>query len=180
VAEPRVAELSPDEVRVRIDAWSGNAQQQVQKLQRALSKIAEELTAEQMQLYQARLTLQALEVAVKASPVGNPSLWVKPRKGYVGGTYRSNWQASVRRDSNVLPNEKGRPGQPPSSRQIQQASASLAQLQPYSVSYVFNNVPYAQRIEIGHSSQAPAGVTAQVINNLRQQVLSERQEMRRG
>jgi hypothetical protein len=161
VASPRVAELSPDEVRVRIDAWSGNAQQQVQKLQRALSKIAEELTAEQLQLYQARLTLQALEVAVKASPVGNPSLWVKPRKGYVGGTYRSNWQA-------------------PSSRQIQQASASMTQLQPYSVSYVFNNMPYAQRIEIGHSSQAPAGVTAQVINNLRTQVLTERQEMRRG
>lgn len=36
--------------------------------------------------------------------------------------------------------------------------AALAGLKPYTVVYVQNNLPYAERLENGHSAQAPAGI----------------------
>lgn len=36
--------------------------------------------------------------------------------------------------------------------------AALAGLKPYTVVYVQNNLPYAERLENGHSGQAPAGI----------------------
>ena len=36
--------------------------------------------------------------------------------------------------------------------------AALSGLQPYTVVYIQNNLPYAERLENGHSGQAPAGI----------------------
>lgn len=36
--------------------------------------------------------------------------------------------------------------------------AALSALKPYTVVYIQNNLPYAERLENGHSKQAPAGI----------------------
>lgn len=36
--------------------------------------------------------------------------------------------------------------------------AALSALKPYTVVYIQNNLPYAERLENGHSGQAPAGI----------------------
>lgn len=36
--------------------------------------------------------------------------------------------------------------------------AALSSLTPYTVVYIQNNLPYAERLENGHSGQAPAGI----------------------
>lgn len=41
---------------------------------------------------------------------------------------------------------------------IQRGNAVIAQGKPYSVIYIQNNRPYAEKLENGHSKQAPAGV----------------------
>lgn len=51
---------------------------------------------------------------------------------------------------------------------IQQGSAVIAQGQPYSVIYIQNNLPYAERLENGHSKQAPTGVYANSFHGVTQ------------
>lgn len=51
---------------------------------------------------------------------------------------------------------------------IQRGSAVIAQGQPYSVIYIQNNLPYAERLENGHSKQAPTGVYANSFHGVTQ------------
>jgi hypothetical protein len=44
------------------------------------------------------------------------------------------------------------------SATISAGNAALNGLKPYSVIYIQNNLPYAERLENGHSKQAPNGV----------------------
>lgn len=116
-------------------------------------------------------TLDLLARLIRKSPVGNPSRWKlnsyglrrrskrrKPPKGYVGGTFRGFWQVYVNNDPGTgqLPPPKGT--QPRSGSQAANAArVSLQGLSPYSVTYIVNGMPYAQRLNEGWSSQAPAG-----------------------
>lgn len=41
---------------------------------------------------------------------------------------------------------------------IAAGAAELSGLEPFTVVYIQNNLPYAERLEDGHSEQAPAGI----------------------
>lgn len=91
---------------------------------------------------------------VEATPVGNPKEWAsvksgkrKPPKGYVGGTLRGNWQIGI--------------GAPPqgkldnTSKEAAKASGAGA-INKASMGksiFITNNMPYAERVEYGWSSQ---------------------------
>ena len=92
---------------------------------------------------------------VKRSPVGDGNLWkTKPPKGYIGGQFRGNWFSSI--DSPVTMPEFGkidRSGQGAISEAIRVANNAAGH-----VYYLTNNLPYAQRLEYGWSTQAPQGM----------------------
>ena len=97
------------------------------------------------------------ERIVERTPVGNPTLWKSPPPpGYVGGRARANWQyghgAPPQGD---LPNIDAT-GQASLSR----IAAGLAAAPAEGVHYLANNLPYAQALEEGHSTQAPHGMVA--------------------
>lgn len=93
---------------------------------------------------------------INASPVGNSSLWKSKYTpdGYVGGTYRSNHFLSLGSPSNKVTSNRSE-----KSKRIKEV-LQIATM-PYNSSYwLTNNLPYAERIEAGHSTQAPLGVYA--------------------
>lgn len=95
-----------------------------------------------------------------ASPVGDPTLWQNPASappGYVGGHFRRNWVVSIGGFSDLV-----RPG-------VDTAGASTlaegkrtidrhTRTRRKGVKLVLqNNVPYANRLSLGHSTQASSG-----------------------
>lgn len=68
------------------------------------------------------------------------------------GRYRAAWNIGIERPDTSVP--------PPSAR-VQTGSApfaALRKLKPFPVVYITNSLPYAKRLEDGHSGQAPTGV----------------------
>lgn len=96
---------------------------------------------------------------IKRTPVGNPAFWspesLPAPKGYVGGSLRGAWQAS-----------KNRPDFTESGR-IQSSGVGATGAEAASVAntvevgetyYLTNSLPYARRVEMGWSRQAPQGM----------------------
>jgi hypothetical protein len=101
------------------------------------------------------VVVQIASALDRRSPVGDAKYWKNPApKGYIGGRFRGNWQLGV----DVRPSgETGRID--PSGAATQGAILAAIPEQPAGrVFYLFNNVPYAQAIEEGHSRQAPQGL----------------------
>jgi hypothetical protein len=92
---------------------------------------------------------------VEKSPVGDPSAWKNPPPpGYVGGRFRANWQYGFNQRpigdlSDIDPS-----GAVSNERIITGTESNPAA----GVHYLMNNLPYAQRLETGWSSQAPQGM----------------------
>ena len=100
------------------------------------------------------------ERIVERTPVGNPDLWqstlrgVPPPAGYVGGRARANWQYGF--------------GSPPmgdlpdidatGQASLNRIGAGVRGSPAAGVHYLANNLPYAQALEEGHSTQAPYGM----------------------
>ena len=102
---------------------------------------------------------------IKMTPVGNPDLWVynHPQRGfidyvgylgrpddYIGGRARSNWFIGSSVSSIVTDSTKDRgagyvPGALPESLMGDKT-------------YFYNNLPYIEALEYGHSTQAPGGM----------------------
>lgn len=92
------------------------------------------------------------------SPVGNPSIWKFPDRappGYAGGHFRKNWQYKF--GSAPTGEVDGVDGR--GSRTALNAVLTGVQAAPGAgVHYLANNVPYAERLENGWSTQAPGGM----------------------
>jgi hypothetical protein len=94
---------------------------------------------------------------IKRTPVGNPALWKsKPPEGYVGGSLRGAWQASV-----------GAPDLTPTNRKEKSENGGATAVEASAVAnnialgqtfFLTNNLPYATRVEFGWSSQRPMGM----------------------
>ena len=80
---------------------------------------------------------------------------VKAPAGYTGGRFRGNWQVGL----DVQPD--GETGRIDKSGNMTMAVGNYM-LEQFKVGtkaiYFTNNVPYAYRLEFGHSSQAPNGM----------------------
>lgn len=105
-----------------------------------------------------QIVLGVDEAVVERSPVGNPLLWKHPGMappGYVGGRFRANWQYA---ESAAPTGELWTPivGPFPAKNEINVAAEAGGKIH-----YLVNNLPYAQALEDGHSTQAPpAGIVA--------------------
>ena len=86
----------------------------------------------------------------------NDSMDIKKPEGYVGGRFKNNWYVGFDNqptESNDTPDASGQGSN----------SRGLAMLEVFRVGHVSsiyftNNLPYAQALENGHSSQAPGGM----------------------
>ena len=90
---------------------------------------------------------------IKDSPVGDPSLWQTPYApaNYIGGQFRSNWNASINRpDSSTAPTL---------NIPISEVTQTMQRSNRHTIDYLTNALPYADRLENeGWSSQAPDGI----------------------
>lgn len=109
----------------------------------ALRRFTEELLPEQVVLFHKKLTLEALARVVRRTPVDT-------------GRARGNWQATIGSPATGQVDAVDRGG----GETVAAGARAIAKLPPYSVSFLTNNVPYAQRLEEGWSQQAPKGMVA--------------------
>lgn len=106
---------------------------------------------EQLEKFQKVIVLELFRRIVLKSPVGNPDLWQNPAgapPGYVGGRFRANWQITIGTPAEGVIESTAAP------------VANVPNLPKFSTVYITNNVPYAERLEMGWSSQAPSGIVS--------------------
>lgn len=108
---------------------------------------------------------------VKASPVGNPSIWKNPKSakpGYTGGRFRGNWQTTLAQPAQGT--VKG------TENQGEVISSIVAKTRPYKIGqtlFMTNNLPYAYRLSRGHSRQRPSGWIESIIAGFQKTVDKE-------
>jgi len=68
-----------------------------------------------------------------------------------------NWLVTVGSPSNATPNTNS------ASAAIAQGQAAINSLRPRQKLYIQNNTPYIQRLDEGHSLQAPSGFVQRII-----------------
>jgi hypothetical protein len=117
-----------------------------------------------------KVHLQVVNEMVEDTPVGNPELWAVYResggnlppslKGYVGGRARSNWQSSTLVPKAGEPNGPNQSSYSGASETKELNRQGIANLKPFSRSFVTNNTPYIVVLSDGlngrqHSQQAP-------------------------
>ena len=85
----------------------------------------------------------------------NDSMDLATGKGYVGGRFRGNWQVTFNQpavgETGVIDKEGGK------TKSVGNAVISAYNETAQSI-WMTNNVPYATRLEYGHSKQAPNGM----------------------
>jgi hypothetical protein len=96
---------------------------------------------------------------VLKSPVGDMKLWAdywkeKVGAGYVGGRFRGNWQFGV----GQIDTTTDLTIDPTGSISIGRIANGVLSAPAANVFYITNSLPYADRLENGWSSQAPAGM----------------------
>lgn len=108
----------------------------------------------------AEMALSVFSSVVIATPVGNPTLWLSnPPRGYVGGRARGNWQPSFGSPatSALITTDKG--GQ----TTISKGNGLFARYEFGEKIFITNNLAYIQRLNEGHSRQAPSGFVQKAI-----------------
>lgn len=91
---------------------------------------------------------------IMTSIVGEPGLWKsKPPKGYTGGRYRMNWQASINSPAVGELDATDKTG----SKAIAGATGVTSNARIGQRIYLVNNLPYAQGIEDGTASMRGTG-----------------------
>lgn len=91
---------------------------------------------------------------VDRTPVGNPSLWKYPApKGYNPGTLKASWGIDYNTNG-AIRNDKGQFATPNTVGGISFRVNSPSRQD----ATIYNIQPYAQRVETGWSTQAPAGM----------------------
>jgi hypothetical protein len=97
---------------------------------------------------------------VERSPVGNPDLWQsKAPPGYVGGHFRAQWQHGF----NEAPSTELPTIDPSGEATTAKLRKSVFGSPVAGIHWIVNMAPYAQRLEDGHSSQAPRGIVSLAI-----------------
>tara|TARA_A100000171_G_C2140369_1_gene154930 strand:- start:2237 stop:2689 length:453 start_codon:yes stop_codon:yes gene_type:complete len=91
---------------------------------------------------------------IRKTPVGNPALWKStPPPGYSGGQLRGNWQTTLNAPARSAIDRKQKSTDGGASNDV------VSKTRNYSIDssiFLSNNLPYAERVNNGWSSQAPA------------------------
>lgn len=138
----------------------------LREFNRWIVRATQDLVPEQAALFQKRVAFEVFRRVILKSPVGNPSLWANPGAappGYVGGRFRANWQIDTR-----LNDDSTEDVDPGGGATIAAGLSNIEtqRIQPYGTIWIFNNVPYARRLEEGWSSQAPSGVVGVTLTEI--------------
>lgn len=111
------------------------------------------------------IAMAMLGEIVLRSPVGNPDLWKSPPPpGYSGGRFRGSHIVSIGAPVYTQATKIDKVG----SETIAEGQRQLSGLEPFTVIYIQTNLPYAEKLEDGHSTQAPGGVYAVSFNGVSQ------------
>lgn len=108
----------------------------------------------------------AAQGVILKSPVGNAELWKQPRKGYVGGRFRANWNVSTKLPDTSTTGKTDAAG----SATLQRLVAGAMQAKLGDVIWITNGLPYARRLEYGWSTQAPHGFVRITLADLPRQL----------
>lgn len=101
------------------------------------------------------IALALLNEVIQRSPVGNPDLWKDPSPpGYTGGRFRGSHIVSIGAPVYTVTTNID----PSGSETQSKGMAALSGLEPYTQVFIQTNLPYAERLEQGHSGQAPDGL----------------------
>lgn len=111
------------------------------------------------------IAMAMLGEIVSKSPVGNPSLWKSPPPpGYTGGRFRGSHIVSIGAPVYTQTTNIDKNG----VETVAAGERVLSGLEPFTVIFIQTNLPYAERLEDGHSTQAPGGVYAVSFNGVSQ------------
>jgi hypothetical protein len=114
-----------------------------------------ELVDEEVSKRVRTIALALLGEVIQRSPVGNPDLWKNPPPpGYVGGRFRGSHIVSIGSPVYTATTSVD----PGGSETMSKGMAALSGLEPYTQVFIQTNLPYAERLENGHSTQAPGGI----------------------
>ncbi len=102
-------------------------------------------------VFQKRIVLEALRRIVLRTPVDT-------------GRARGNWQTAIGQPLASQLDTLDKAGQETIDKGLQ----AIAELPPYSVVWISNNVDYIEFLEAGSSKQAPAGMVSITVEELRQ------------
>lgn len=104
-----------------------------------------------------KISMDLFKSVILMSPVGNPDLWKDPVRGYVGGRFKGNWQAGINSAPGGVLDGKDKTGWATTGKMIGTIDGKASEGDAV---YLVNNLPYAQRLEEGWSTQAPGGMVA--------------------
>lgn len=128
----------------------------VSRFSKEVARISDKLIPEKALIFQKLAALQTLTGIVKKNPVGNPTKWKGGRasapKGYVGGRSRANWQVQFGLPGNDVIDSTKNNAVAKGATEIEGINVA------FGVIWIFNNVPYINALESGHSKQAPTGM----------------------
>jgi len=116
-----------------------------------------EKTSRNIQDVKAEVASDLFGAIIKSTPVGNSKYWQNPKapKGYVGGRLRGNWQTSINTPI-LTTTPRIDPNGNDTIKEMQQEVQKAVGDQTI---YMTNNLPYAVRVEYGHSrQQRPEGM----------------------
>jgi len=113
---------------------------------------------------------------IKGTPVGDPDLWLHKNSdgtyvdfigargsagGYVGGSLRGAWNASIGSPDSSRGNGIDQTG----ADTITKAATTINLMDIGQIFYLNNPLSYAQRVELGWSTQAPNGMVRIALAN---------------
>lgn len=112
---------------------------------------------------------------IERSPVGNPDLWKSPApEGYTGGRFKNNWQVGV----GAINDDTSREASAQGSGALQAFDTAIRTWKPGRTIWLTNSLPYAKKLEHGHSKQAPAGMVKLTVQNYAQAVAKAARELK--
>lgn len=102
-----------------------------------------------------KVATEMLSSIVLRTPVGNPSLWQSPPPaGYVGGRARASWRVGI----GAIPAGDAINVDPSGTATIGRGMRALSSYKPGDTVWIVSRLPYIERLEYGHSTQAPRGM----------------------
>lgn len=109
----------------------------------ALRQFVEKKLPEEVMLFHQKVAAEAFTQFVLRNPVDT-------------GRSRANWQAGTQPNDDFIPNREGFDP----ARVITEGLEAVQQIQPFTTFFLWNNTVYITELEMGSSTQAPAGFVA--------------------
>jgi hypothetical protein len=132
---------------------TGFADAELARFNKEITRFGKLLLPQQLVDFHQKVVLQVLSGVVEKTPVDT-------------GRAKGGWQVTINFiDASIPTGVKDKAG----GATIAAGVAALANLTPFSVVYISNNVEYIIPLEEGHSTQAPNGMLALTLEEVRQQ-----------